>query len=82
MMTFEQAVAQAEQRLTQADLYHGHGMHNAYDEAVYAAQFCADLSVALEPDWQAAYPETAQARLNQLITARCERKVPLAYLTH
>ena len=37
MATFEQVVLQAEQQLTQADLYHGHGMSNAYDEGVCGA---------------------------------------------
>ena len=82
MATFEQVVFQAEQQLTQADLYHGHGMSNAYDEAVYAAQFCAGLSVDLEPDWHAEYPMDAQTRLESLVAMRCQSKVPLAYLTH
>ena len=82
MATFEQVVFQAEQQLTQADLYHGHGMSNAYDEAVYAAQFCAGLPVDLEPDWHAEYPMDAQTRLESLVAMRCQSKVPLAYLTH
>ena len=70
MATFEQVVLQAEQQLTQADLYHGHGMSNAYDEAVYAAQFCAGLPVDLEPDWHTEYPMDAQTRLESLVAMR------------
>ena len=82
MATFERAVLQAERQLEQADLYFGHGMGNAYDEAVYAAQFCASLPIEAEPDWHAEYPMDAQTRLNSLIDTRCQSKVPLAYLTH
>ena len=57
-------------------------MSSAYDEAVYAAQFCAGLPVALEPDWHAEYPMDAQTRLESLVAMRCQSKVPLAYLTH
>lgn len=82
MATFEQVVLDAERQLVQADLYFGHGMGNAYDEAVYAAQFCASLPIEAEPDWHAAYPTDAQTRLSHLIDTRCQSKVPLAYLTH
>jgi ribosomal protein L3 glutamine methyltransferase len=82
MPTFEQAVLRAEQQLQSADLFYGHGLHNAYDEAVYAAQFCANLPIMDEPDWDAPYPAEAQARLDALIAERCATKKPLAYLTH
>lgn len=82
MPTFEQAVVRAEQQLQSVDLFYGHGLHNAYDEAVYAAQFCANLPIMDEPDWDAPYPEDAQVRLDALIAERCATKKPLAYLTH
>ena len=82
MPTFEQAVLRAELQLQSADLVFGHGLHNAYDEAVYAAQFCANLPIMDEPDWDAPYPAEAQARLDALIAERCATKKPLAYLTH
>ena len=82
MATFEQVVLDAERQLVQADLFFGHGMGNAYDEAVYAAQFCASLPIEAEPDWRAEYPLDAQTRLSHLIDTRCQSKVPLAYLTH
>jgi ribosomal protein L3 glutamine methyltransferase len=82
MPTFEQAVLRAEQQLQSVDLFYGHGLHNAYDEAVYAAQFCANLFIMDEPDWDAPYPEDAQVRLDALIAERCATKKPLAYLTH
>ncbi len=81
MPTFEQAAIKAEQQLLQADLFFGHGMLDAHDEAVYAAQFCAQLPIEIEPDWDADYPEDAQARLDAMIAERCTSKQPLAYLT-
>jgi ribosomal protein L3 glutamine methyltransferase len=82
MGTFEQTALRAEQQLLSADLYYGHGMQNAYDEAVYAAQFCANLPIMDEIDWDAAYPEDAHVRLEAMIAARCATRKPLAYLTH
>ena len=81
-ISFEQAVLDAEKQLLSADLYFGHGMQNAFDEALYAAQFCAHLPVEQEPDWTAIYSEPAHARLQALIAQRCHDKVPMAYLTH
>jgi ribosomal protein L3 glutamine methyltransferase len=82
MTTFEQTVLQAEQQLLSADLFYGHGLQNAYDEAVYAAQFCANLDIMDEPEWDAPYLADAQARLDAMIAERCTSKKPLAYLTH
>lgn len=82
MLTFEQAVLRAEQQLLGTDLFYGHGMHNAYDEAVYAAQFCANLPIMDEPDWDAPYSAEAQTCLDALIVERCASKKPLAYLTN
>ena len=45
MNTFEQAIEAAEKHLLKANLFYGHGMGDAYDEAVYAALFCAGLPV-------------------------------------
>lgn len=80
MPTFNQAVLQAEQTLLQADLFYGHGMLNAYDEAVYAAQFC--LPTDDEISWEADYPVAAQKHLDELIFERCATHKPMAYLTH
>lgn len=81
MQSFEQVVLAAERQLLGAGLSFGHGMLNAYDEAVYAAQFCARLPVYEAPDWDAVYPDDAQNQLQVMIERRCLEKLPLAYLT-
>ena len=82
MATFEAVVFQAEQQLTAANLSYGHGIQDPYDEAVYAALFCANLPVDVTPDWLMEYPVDAQTRLESLIDMRCQSRVPMAYLTH
>lgn len=82
MNTFHQAVLRAEQQLLRADLFYGHGLHNAYDEAVYCAQFCAEFDVFVALDWDASYPQAAQVQLDALVRERCAGRKPLAYLTH
>ncbi|TDR32294.1 50S ribosomal protein L3 N(5)-glutamine methyltransferase [Hydromonas duriensis] len=81
MNTFEQAVEAAEKHLLKANLFYGHGMGDAYDEAVYAALYCAKLPVDEDIDWEAQYPSAAFLKLSELINARCQTKKPLAYLT-
>lgn len=80
MNTFNQAILLAEKKLKSADLFYGHGMLNAYDEAVYAAIFCSGGSYDAI-DWDAIYLEDAQNKLNTLINERCKTKKPMAYLT-
>lgn len=82
MNTFEQAIEAAEKHLLKANLFYGHGMGDAYDEAVYAALFCAGLPVDHDIAWEASYPSPAFSKLSELINARCLTKKPLAYLTH
>jgi ribosomal protein L3 glutamine methyltransferase len=81
MNSFNQAVLQAERQLIAANLFYGHGMLNAYDEAVYAALFCNQGDYAAI-DWDAQYPAAAQQTLDAMIAQRCDTRKPMAYLTH
>lgn len=82
MNTFEQAIEAAEKHLLKAHLSFGHSMGDAYDEAVYAALYCARLPVDHEIAWESPYPSSAFTKLSELINARCHTKKPLAYLTN
>lgn len=80
--TFEAAVDAAEHHLINGHLFYGHGMADAYDEAVYAAAYCAGLNIIEDDiDWDAPYPHAAQQKLNELIKKRYETRKPMAYLT-
>ncbi|MGL4768133.1 MAG: 50S ribosomal protein L3 N(5)-glutamine methyltransferase [Formosimonas sp.] len=81
MPTFNQAVLAAEQQLLAADLFYGHGLLNAYDEAVYAAVFCCGCGYD-DIAWDAPYPAAAQTELTRIIHERCTSRKPMAYLTH
>lgn len=78
MPTFNQVVNTAEQQLLTADLFYGHGLLNAYDEAVYAAVFCSGGTYD-DIDWDAPY--LAADKLTAMITERCASRKPMAYLT-
>ena len=81
MPTYEHIVLQSENKLLAADLSYGHGMQNAYDEAVYITQFCAGADVMAEPEWEEVYPLDAIPKAEALTAQRCETRKPLAYLT-
>ncbi len=70
-------------RLERAPLAYGHGIINAWDEAVYLVLF----ALKLPPDRLTPYLNRAVStrdcnRAMALITARITRRVPAAYLTH
>lgn len=82
MNTFETAIEAAEKHLTKAHLHYGHGLGDAYDEAVYAALHCAGLPIDHDVEWEASYPAATFETLSTLINARCSTRKPMAYLTH
>ena len=83
MTTFREILIDAETELSSADLFFGHGYQSAHDEAVALVLAAADCSLV---DTSAAildtvYPTTALPKLRSFLTARCEERLPVAYIT-
>lgn len=83
MMTFREILIDTEAELLNADVFFGHGYESAHDEAVALVLTAADLSLM---DTSAAildtdYPSTASLKLRSFLNARCEERLPVAYIT-
>ena len=83
MTTFREILINTETELLSADLSFGHGYESAHDEAVALVLAAADCSLV---DTSAAildtvYPTTALPKLRSFLTARCEERLPVAYIT-
>ena len=83
MMTFREILIDTEAKLLNADVFFGHGYESAHDEAVALVLTAADLSLM---DTSAAildtdYPSTATLKLRSFLNARCEERLPVAYIT-
>ena len=83
MMTFREILIDTEAELLNADVFFGHGYDSAHDEAVALVLAAADLSLM---DTSAAildtdYPSTASLKLRSFLNARCEERLPVAYIT-
>ena len=83
MMTFREILIDTEAELLNADVFFGHGYESAHDEAVALVLAAADLSLM---DTSAAildtdYPSTASLKLRSFLNARCEERLPVAYIT-
>ncbi|MEC7517705.1 MAG: 50S ribosomal protein L3 N(5)-glutamine methyltransferase [Pseudomonadota bacterium] len=82
MTTFREILIAAETELLSAELFFGHGYESAHDEAValvLAAADCSlvDTNVAI---LDAGYPVTALPKLRSFLTARCQERLPVAYI--
>ena len=82
MATFREIFIDAETELLGADLFFGHGYESAHDEAVALVLAAADCSLV---DTSASildthYPKTAAPKLRSFLTARCEERIPVAYI--
>src|SRR5436190_19207367 len=70
-------------RFGEAKLSFGHGMTNAYDEAVYLLLHTLHLPLdQLDPFLDARLTQSERAHLAQLLDRRILERVPAAYLTH
>ena len=82
MATFREILIDAETALLKANLFFGHGYESAHDEAVALVLAAADCSLVetsaaiLDTD----YPPTARPKLRTFLTARCEERLPVAYI--
>jgi ribosomal protein L3 glutamine methyltransferase len=77
------AIGRVARALARGRVYFGHGTDNARDEAAELVFFAAGLA---HEDGGAVYGRllraAEQTRIEKLLRARIERRVPLAYLTH
>ena len=83
MTTFREILIDTETELLKADLFFGHGYESAHDEAVALVLAAADRSLV---DTSAAildidYPSEASPKLRSFLSARCEERLPVAYIT-
>jgi ribosomal protein L3 glutamine methyltransferase len=83
MATFRETLIDTETVLLKADVFFGHGYESAHDEAVALVLAAADCSLT---DTSAAildadYPSAATPKLRAFLTARCEERQPVAYIT-
>ena len=83
-MTLAELLQSAEQRLSAADLFYGHGTTNAHDEAVWLVLW--KLGLPLDSDLADVGAQTVSADIAQatlaLIDERITTRKPAAYLTH
>ena len=81
METFGAALSEAEARMTEAEVFCGHGYESVHDEAVALVLGAAGLppkqtrAILTET-----FPVEASARLTDLLRGRCEARLPVAYL--
>jgi ribosomal protein L3 glutamine methyltransferase len=70
-------------RFTAAHLAYGHGMANAYDEAVFLIQHKLNLPLdRLEPFLDARLTHAEREAVLDVIDRRVEQRIPAAYLAH
>ncbi len=71
-----------EQQLQAADLFYGHGMDNAWDEAVQLVLFVMDLPIDSGEEILTNTVNPSQAQhIQDLVKQRTQQRIPLAYLT-
>lgn len=82
LSTLGEAVEYAEQAFENAELYFGHGMGNAFDEAVYLVLHTLGLPLdELDGVWSRPLQGAEAGAILGLIQRRASEKIPLAYLT-
>ncbi len=83
MTTFREILIDTETELLNANVFFGHGYDSAHDEAVALVLAAANLSLIdtstsiLDAD----YPSPARLKLRSFLNARCEERLPAAYIT-
>jgi ribosomal protein L3 glutamine methyltransferase len=83
LRTLGEAVEFAERRFVDADLFFGHGLESAFDEAVYLVLHTLGLPLdELDSVWQRPLSAAEGAALTAIIARRADERIPAAYLTH
>lgn len=83
LITVRDYIRYAVSRFNAAGLFFGHGSDNAWDEAVYLTLHTLHLPLdRLEPFLDARLLPEERIALLDIITRRCQDRLPAAYLTH
>ena len=83
LITVRDYLRYAVSRFNAAGLFFGHGNDNAWDEAVYLTLHTLNLPLdRLEPFLDARLLPEERIALLDIITRRCQDRLPAAYLTH
>ncbi|MEL0153634.1 MAG: 50S ribosomal protein L3 N(5)-glutamine methyltransferase [Halieaceae bacterium] len=83
MATFRDILISTENRLIEAEVFCGHGYESEHDEAVALVLAAASLS-PLDTGTEVldqVYPKDAEEILVSYLSARCEERLPVAYIT-
>lgn len=81
--TLGQAVEHAEARFLEAQLFFGHGMETAFDEAAYLVLHTLGLPLDdLDGVWSRPLSADERAAIGDVVARRADQRVPAAYLTH
>lgn len=81
MTTPRQLIDWTEQQFVRSDLFFGHGVDNALDEAAYLVLGALDLPFDVSPDkLKVKITETQQQRIKRLVDERISSRKPTAYL--
>jgi ribosomal protein L3 glutamine methyltransferase len=82
LVTVRDLIRYAVSRFNRAGLYYGHGLQDAYDEAVYLVLHTLHLPLdRLEPFMDACIPSDERADVLDVIRRRAEDRIPAAYIT-
>ena len=83
LVTVRDLIRYAVSYFNRAGLYFGHGLSNAYDEAVYLVLHTLHLPLdTLEPFMDACIPSDERAEVLDVLHKRIETRLPAAYLTN
>lgn len=83
LVTVRDLIRYATTRFNRAGLYFGHGLQDAYDEAVYLVLHALALPLdRLEPFLDACIPSDERADVLAAIHRRADERVPAAYITN
>jgi ribosomal protein L3 glutamine methyltransferase len=83
LATFRDILISTEKQLIEAEVFCGHGYESEHDEAVALVLAAASLS-PLETGTEVldeVYPADAEPVLVSYLSARCEKRLPVAYIT-
>lgn len=83
LVTVRDLIRYATTRFNRAGLYFGHGLQDAYDEAVYLVLHALALPLdRLEPFLDACIPSNERVGVLDVIHRRADERVPAAYITN